>query len=229
MKPLLRLLPLAMLLCVLPLAHADDLNGTWKGTFDYQGSPVATTLNLKIDGAAVTGTVEGLPTSPTDIHDGKLDGNAISFWVNTDYQGDTYKLVFKGTYTSGQINFDFGTDDGSWGTTLDVKRDTAPALADVTGTWKGSFDLNGTDTPVTFNLKSAGATVTGTVINSEGVANEIHDGKIDGDTVTFWITTDYQGQTYTVQYSGKISAGQIDFTLGLPDGSWSSEALVKKS
>lgn len=229
MKSLLRLLSFAMLLCVLPLAHADDLNGTWKGTFDYEGSPVATTLNLKIDGAAVTGTVEGLPTSPTDIHDGKLDGNTISFWVNTDYQGDTYKLVFKGTYASEQINFDFGTDDGSWGTSMSVKRDAAPTLADITGTWKGSFDLNGTDTPVTFNLKSTGATVTGTVTSPEGVANEIHDGKIDGNTVTFWLTTDYQGQTYTVQYTGKISTGQIDFTLGLPDGSWGSEALVKKS
>ncbi len=229
MKFLLRLLPLAMLLCILPIAHADDLSGTWKGTFDYQGSPVATTVNLKVDGTTITGTVEGLPTSPTDIHEGKLDGDTINFWVNTDYQGNTYKLIFKGTYANGQIDFAFGTEDGSWGTSLSVKRDAAQATADITGTWKGSFDLQGTDTPIVFNLKSAGTAVTGTVTSPEGVANEIHDGKIDGDTVTFWLTTEYQGQTYTVQYKGKISAGQIDFTLGLSDGSWSSEALVKKS
>ena len=58
---------------------------------------------------------------------------------------------------------------------------------------------------------------------------EIHDGKIDGNTVTFWINADYQGQTYTLNYTGKISPGQIDFTFGTSDGSWGATLTAKKS
>jgi hypothetical protein len=219
----------------MPAARAADLSGVWKGTFNFNDHDVATTLNLKVSGAAVTGTVEGLPTSPADIHDGKLDGNTISFWVNTDYQGDTYKLMFKGTAKDEQIDFAFGTEDGSWGTSLSVKRDATPATApapaslDVTGTWKGDWDLMGTTVTSTLVLKSAAGVVTGTISGASGTAAEIHDGKIEGDTITFWINSEYQGQTYTVQYKGKIAAGQINFDFGLADGSWGAAVTMKKS
>ena len=54
------------------------------------------TFHLTVAGGAVTGTVEGLPTTPAEIHDGKVDGDTMTFWVNTDYQGQTYKLVYTG-------------------------------------------------------------------------------------------------------------------------------------
>ena len=47
-----------------------------------------TTINLKVDGPAVTGTVEGLPTSPADIHDGKVDGDAMSGSVKLGMFGE---------------------------------------------------------------------------------------------------------------------------------------------
>jgi hypothetical protein len=234
MKIIARIIGLAAILCFLPSLRAADVSGTWKGAFEFNGSSMPLTLNLKIADTAVTGTVEGLPTTPAEIHDGKIDGNAITFSVNTDYEGQTYKLVYKGKITGDTIDFDFGTDDGSWGATLTVKRDGAqappPAPADVTGSWMGSFDFNGTDVPVTFKLKSSGGTVTGTV---EGMGNdapiEIHDGKVDGETVTFTVNVDYQGQTYTLQYKGKIAAGEIDFDFGTTDGSWGSTVNAKKS
>ena len=241
----------AALVCVMPAARAADLSGVWKGSFNFNDHDVPTTLNLKVSGAAVTGTVEGLGTSPTDIHDGKVDGTTISFWVNTDYQGYTYKLLFKGTAKDEQIDFAFGTEDGSWGTNLSVKRGAgpgsvpagaapassgpapatapAPASLDVTGTWKGDWDMMGTTVTSTIVLKSTGGVVTGAVMTGPGTSTEIHDGKIEGDTVTFWINTEYQGQTYLLQYKGKITAGQISFDFGLPDGSWGAQVTVKKS
>lgn len=230
MKAVLRLMGLMVVaLCMGAAAHAADLNGTWKGAFDFQGTSMPTTLHLTVAGAAVTGTIEGLPTSPAEIHEGKIEGDAISFWVNTDYQGTTYKLVYHGKVSADQIAFSFGTDDGSWGAELTVKREGAVAAAlDVTGQWKGEWDFNGTSMPLVLNLKSAGATVTGT---AEGMATapiEIHDGKIEGDTVTFWLNSEYQGQTYTLNYKGKVANGQIDFSFGIADGSWGSTVTVKK-
>ena len=76
------------------------------------------TFHLTVAAGVVTGTVEGLPTTPAEIHDGKVEGDTVSFWVNTDYEGKTYKLVYKGKVAADGIKFTFGTDDGSWGTEL---------------------------------------------------------------------------------------------------------------
>ena len=228
MKFLARLLPLAVFVCLLPSAKAADLSGAWKGAFDFQDQQVSATLRFAVSGSMVTGTVEGLPTSPAAIHDGRLNGGVLTFWVNTDYDGETYKLLFTGKVSEAKIDFNFGTDDGSWGTEMSVRRENASA-PDVTGTWKGTFDLFGADTPVTFNLKSDGATVTGSVTSADGKGNEIHDGKIDGKTVTFWVNTEYQGEDYVVQYKGTITDEGIEFNFGIPDGSWSSSVKAKKA
>ena len=237
MKSVVRLLTLLALVMVLPGARGADVSGTWKGAFDFNGSSIPLTINLKIAGTAVTGTVEGLPTTPAEIHDGMVAGDTISFSVTTDYQGQDYKLVYKGKIAADQINFDFGTADGSWSSALLVKRDGAvadmpavPAVAaNVSGDWKGSFDMNGTPTELVFHLKSAGDTVTGTIERPGAPAMEIHEGKIDKDTVSFWITTDYEGETYTIVYKGKITPSQIDFDFGTADQSWSSQVTAKKT
>lgn len=235
MKATLRLVPFFALVCMLPPAHAADLTGAWKGAFDFNGTSIPVTLNLKMDSNTLTGTIEGLPTTPTDIHDGKIDGDTVTFSANTDYQGQTYKLIFTGKVDGDQIAFNFGTDDGTWGTTLTVKRESAAAAApaapalDLSGFWKGSFDFNGNLVPVAFDLHEKGNAVTGTVTGMGAAPIEIHDGKIDGDGVSFWLNTDYQGQTYTITYKGKIGKDQIAFDFGTSDGSWGSTITVKKS
>jgi hypothetical protein len=235
MKPVLRLFTLFAFLSILPGARAADPSGTWKGAFDYQGTSFNVTINLKIAGNSVTGTVEGLPSAPAEIHDGTLAGDMVSFWINTDYQGQTYKIVYKGKVAADQISFNFGTEDGSFSAPLMVKKsgpdtaDAAPPPADVNGNWKGTFDLNGTPTDLTFHLKSAGNAVTGTIERSGAPPSEVHEGKLDGDTVSFWITVDYQGESYTIVYKGKITPGQIDFDFGTADQSWSASVTAKKA
>ena len=207
------------------------LTGIWKGSFDFNGESVPLTLHLTAAGDAVTGTVEGLPTTPAEIHDGKFDGGTLSFWVSTDYQGTTYKLIYSGKVSAGRIAFTFGTEDGSWSGPLTVTRsaEPAPAQPDVTGTWKGAFDFNGDSVPLTFHLNSAAGAVTGTVEGLPTTPVEIHDGKIDGGTLTFWVTTDYQGEPYKLLYKGKVAAGQIVFSFGTDDGSWGATLTAAKS
>ena len=244
MKAVLGLMGLVVTLLISPAANAADVNGTWKGAFDLHGTSIQLTLNLKVADADVTGTVEGLPSgAPAEIHEGKIDSDSVTFWINSDYQGTTYKLVFKGKVSADHVDFDFGTADGSWGTTMTVRKDgaeaapaaappapapPAPAPLDVTGEWKGTFDYNGNARPLVFNLKSAGTSVTGTAAGVGAAPIEIHDGKVDGDTLTFWLNADYQGQTYQLNYRGKVSANQIDFDFGTSDGSWSANLTVKK-
>ncbi len=240
MKAVLGMMGLAAVLFVTPMAGAADVSGTWKGSFDLNGTSVPAALNLKVAGTDLTGTVDVPPNPPSEIHDGKIDGDNVTFWMNSDYQGTTYKIVFKGKVAADHIDLSFGTEDGSWGTTMSVKKDVAaaaiataaapalPKLADVTGAWKGAFDLNGTSMPIVLNLKSAAATVTGTAEGMGPAPIEIHEGKIDGNVVTFWLNTDYQGQTYVLNYKGNVTGDQIDFSFGTADGAWGTTVTVKK-
>lgn len=103
------------------------------------------------------------------------------------------------------------------------------AAADPAGTWKGSLDFNGTPVVLTFNLKTSGATVSGTINSPLTEAAEIKDGKVDGDTVTFWTTLEYQGNPVKLVYRGKIDGDQITFTMGTEDGSWTADIVTKRS
>lgn len=211
-------------------ARAADLSGTWKGSFEFNGDSIPLTLHLTQTEDAVTGTVEGLPTTPTEIHDGKIDGDAVTFSVLTDYQGETYKLVYSGKVSGNQIVFTFGTDDGGWSTTMTAIRSStpAPAAPDLTGTWKGSFDYEGNSVPLTLHLAAASGAVTGTVEGLPTTPAEIQDGKLAGDVVTFWVNTVYQGETYKLVYSGKVNENKILFTFGTEDGSWGTTMSATK-
>lgn len=225
-----RIAAACMLAMALQHAYAADASGDWKGSFDFQGTSVALTFHLKIAGSTLTGTVEGLPTSPAAIQDGKANGDAITFDVNTDYQGQTYQLVYQGKLSGDAIDFTFGTSDGSWNAEVVAKRssDAAP-MPDVTGDWSGAFDFQGTSVPLTFHMKNAGSAVTGTIDGLGSSPTEMHDGKVVGDAVTFWVDTDYQGQTYRLDYNGKITADHIDFSFGTEDGSWGSTVTAAKA
>lgn len=235
MKNWLRIAGLFALLAAARGGWAADVGGTWKGAFDFDNGSVPLTIHLTVAGGEVTGTVEGLPTTPVEIHEGKTDGSTVSFWVNTDYQGTPYKLLYKGTVSAAgdEIAFTLGTDDGSWSAQMTAKHDTvataAPNGPDVTGSWKGAFDFNGASVPLVIKLKSEGGVVTGTVEGLQNSPTDIHEGKIDGDTVSFWVNSDYQGQTYKLVYKGKIAADQIKFSFGTEDGSWGADLTATKS
>jgi hypothetical protein len=116
------LIGLALMLLAVAVLPAADITGTWKGAFDFQGNQVPISLQLKSDAGVVTGMINGLPTDPAEIKDGKIKEDQVTFWVSVDYQGTTYKVVYSGKVTGDEIHFSMGTEDGSWGTDLVVKR-----------------------------------------------------------------------------------------------------------
>ncbi len=105
---------LAVALCLV----AADASGKW--TFEQQGrgGPVQVTLNLKVDGAALTGTLtrpgrEG-NAMETPISDGKVDGNNLSFSVKREFNGNSFVSTYKGTLDgdSMKIEISMPTRDG---------------------------------------------------------------------------------------------------------------------
>jgi hypothetical protein len=106
------------------LSLAADAGGDWKGGFDFNGGSIALTFHLKVKDATVSGSIEGLPSTPVDIKDGKVDGDNITFTATTDYQGTPVKLIYKGKLSGDQITFSMGTEDGSFAVDIVAKRST---------------------------------------------------------------------------------------------------------
>ena len=61
------------------------------------------TITLKADGAKLTGSIPGMgrgggdPPPPTEITNGKVDGNKISFEVTRDFGGNSMTTKYEGT------------------------------------------------------------------------------------------------------------------------------------
>jgi type V secretory pathway adhesin AidA len=88
-----------------------------------------------------------------------------------------------------------------------------PALAaDVAGTWKWSVERNGQTFETTLKLMQDGEKLTGQVINvrdGNETKTDIEDGKISGDTVTFKVTREFNGNKVVISYEGKVSGDTI--------------------
>ncbi len=122
-KVLARVLALASLAALsVGMLLAGDPAGDWKGSVAVDGVDYPLTFHLKTKDATLTGSIEGMPTTPADIKEGKVDGDTISFIAFTDYQGNPVKLVYKGAMDGDQIKFFVATEDGSWETQFIAKR-----------------------------------------------------------------------------------------------------------
>jgi hypothetical protein len=105
------------------LLPAADVTGTWKGSLDANGRSTPVTLELKsVESGLVTGVVQGFPTPDSDVRDGRIDGNNLSFFINIDYEGEAARLVFKGTVSGNEIDLDMRMDTGGWGAHLTLKK-----------------------------------------------------------------------------------------------------------
>lgn len=96
-------LRLALVSCALAVvAFAADVTGKW--TYETQGrnGPQTATMTLKADGANLTGTVSGRG-GDTEISNGKVDGNNISFEVTREFNGNKFTMKYSGTLSGDEL------------------------------------------------------------------------------------------------------------------------------
>jgi hypothetical protein len=83
-----------------------DAAGTWTATFDSQVGEQVYTYVFKVDGMTLTGTAKSsLSEITAEIKDGKVEGDAISFVENLNYQGMELVITYKGTIAGDEIKF----------------------------------------------------------------------------------------------------------------------------
>lgn len=94
-------------------ALAADVTGKWTAQVPARGGQTReATFNLKADGNTLTGTVSG-PRGEMPISEGKIDGDQISFTQTMEFNGNTVKLIFKGTVAGDEIKFTRSRDGGN--------------------------------------------------------------------------------------------------------------------
>ena len=108
--------------------------------------------------------------------------------------------------------------------------------ADISGKWTAEQPGRNGGAPrvTTFTFKVSGSTLTGSISRpgrgGDPMVNEISDGKIDGNTVTFNVKMSMGGNDMTVPYKGTINGDSIDFesTMTGQDGSPRTTKMTAK-
>jgi hypothetical protein len=100
----------------------------------------------------------------------------------------------------------------------------ALAAEDATGNWKASIDTpNGTQVQ-TFALKMDGGKVTGTIGSEMLGSKEIAEGKMDGDKISFSITSDFG----VIRYTGTVSGDTMKLTITVGDGQFTFDITAAR-
>jgi len=87
----------------------------------------------------------------------------------------------------------------------------------VDGTWKSTFKAqDGTERTTTFKFKTEGDKVTGTASGRNNTDTAIEDGKFKDGTLSFSVTREFNGNKFTIKYSGKLDGDTIKGTSERP-------------
>lgn len=94
-------------------ALAADIDGKWKSSFTGpNGNTIENTITLKADGAKLTGSMEN-QRGKTDISEGKVDGNKVSWVVVRNFNGNEVKMQYSGELKGDELmlKMSFGDRD----------------------------------------------------------------------------------------------------------------------
>jgi hypothetical protein len=96
-------------------AWAADLTGQWTATFNTQIGEQHYTYTFKLDGENLTGTAKN-DRGTTEITNGTIKGDQISFDESLDFNGQTIPIKYTGTVSGDSIKLqrkvgDFAEED----------------------------------------------------------------------------------------------------------------------
>lgn len=181
--------------------------GTWNLMVESQLGNNPRTLVINED---MTGTYGGGDFDDFEISNLEIEGNSIEFNVNLSVQSQelpsTVNLTLDGTNVKGTLNFVQGQ--------AQIVGEKA-AAAGFVGSWKLTVDsqlgINERDLVINEDM-------TGTYSGDIG-SFDVTDVKVDGDSVSFTMTLDLQGQSLPTTFQGKLDgetlSGELDVGVGV--------------
>ena len=84
--------------------------------------------------------------------------------------------------------------------------------ASIDGKWTGEMQTPNGTRPVTFTFAADDSTLNGST-TGRGGETKITNGKVDGESITFDVVREMQGNTMTMHYAGKVSGDELKLTM----------------
>jgi hypothetical protein len=103
------------------------------------------------------------------------------------------------------------------------------SAADVSGNWKGTAEGPQGTIERTFTFKQDGTKLTGETTSQMLGKSTIIEGKVEGDSISFSINANLQGNDIKLTYKGKISGDTIKLSSDLAAGGQTIEWTLKKA
>ncbi len=195
-----------------------DPSGTWRREYDWYDTRIEEVirLNLKEDGKVV-GTILRNDAA-SEIKNGKLKGNELSFSVSNDYQGTAWVTSFtgiiKGNEIDGTVVLQVG--DQSWDFAWKPKRSVQ--MDDVVGTWQIHIESSdGNVLEPTMKISKDGDKYKSVYKSTQGQELDVKDLRVEKNTLKFTVTTEFDGGSIKVDYQGRPYgdniSGSLDYDL----------------
>jgi len=77
-------------------AQGKDVSGRWTTTQEKGGQSVTFRMDLTVSNNSVTGTIDVAPDVATQIQNGKLEGNQLTFDITAPEHGHAKSIHFTG-------------------------------------------------------------------------------------------------------------------------------------
>jgi enterochelin esterase-like enzyme len=209
-------------------ALAADVTGTWKAEFDTQIGVQKYTYILKQDGNGVTGkanSVVGDAKNESQLTEGKIAGDTVSFVELLNFQGNDLRITYKGKVSGNEIKFT--REVGDVATEELVAKLDAPAV-DIAGQWQAEFDTQVGVQKYVFTFQVADGKVAAKAsVDTDGEKRDVEfkEAKLQGDTLTFTEIRQIQDREIPIEFTGKVGYKSIQFTRKVGEfGSQESKA-----
>lgn len=197
--------------------EAANVAGKWDLTIEAQGQKLPVSLELKQEGANVTGTMSSM-LGQGNIESAKVSGNRLTGTAKIEMQGQAVDLAIngtvegdamKGTLTASMpglppLPFEGkrAAGTGAVSMTKEAPVSTVPAK-NIAGTWKVETFAGGQPVTVNVVFEQNGDSLSGTLSSDFG-GGSVSQGKISGENVDATLLISFQGQPLTVILKGKL-------------------------
>lgn len=202
-------------------AFGADLAGKWKVVIkDSSGSKMKAELNLRQDGAKLTGTLSS-PAGAIALENLELQGDALS--CKMDFNG--MSVAVKATVEGDRLKGGYTTSDGQTGTVEAERKtgaapaaapNTAPAASPIAGDWKiSTTGPDGSLLKAVLSLKQNEGKWDGQLaIEDFGLTLPLADVNVDGAKITCNVPAG--DGVYAVE--ARVTDGKLEGTATGPDG-----------
>ena len=195
-------------------AHASDLSVSERGTRTL-------TMTVYPD---LTGRYEFFG-GEIPMKDLKLEGNQVTFAIETGFGDQTFKMDFKGMLEGGTLKGQMTSERGTSEITGKKLASAAGGSASsIVGTWEFTREgQDGTQRTSTLKIKPD---MTGTYAMRDNEA-PVTDLKVTGDEVTFKVTMKFNENEVPMEFKGKVEGKTLKGEFTSSRGT--REALGKKT